>query len=597
MPSILVNKAEFERLLGAAIDLSALPRELEAAKAELKGHDPGTGELKIELNDTNRPDLWSPEGLARQLRLARSGAAPRYAFFNGAGDGTRRTGDAARRARRKPAAVPEIRVDPALAEIRPYVAGFIASGAKLDDAGLRSLIQSQEKLAEGFGRRRHAVAIGVYRADMIRFPVHYRAADPHAERYVPLGFDQSLTLAAILDQHPKGREYGHLLRGKPRFPLLVDSAGCVLSMPPIVNSQSLGAVEVGDRDLFVEVTGHDLRILLLALNIAAVDLADRGAQIRPIAVVYPYKTPFGRRLRTPFDFAKAQRVSLPLIKSMLGEAMPAKEIQACLRRSGYRDIRVTRGSVTVTPPPYRDDLLHAVDVIEDIAIARGYNLFEPILPEEFTVGRISPEETLARRVGDLMIGAGFQQVVSNILTSSEALLDRMGRRNGAGGGLVEIENVMSANYAVLRDSILPSLLAVEGVSSKAAYPHRVFEVGECEIADPATILGTRTQLKLGALVAHAAATFSELHSTLDTLLFYLGREHSIEPEEQPFCLPGRSGRIRIDGQAAGWIGEIHPQCLERWDIGVPASGLELDLGVLRNLRPVAATSKAAPTSA
>jgi phenylalanyl-tRNA synthetase beta chain len=571
MPSILVLKRDFEHLLGAAIDLAALPRELEVAKAELKGYDAGSDELKIELNDTNRPDLWSPEGLARQLRLARTGALPRYAFFDAA-DAAGMPG------------IPEIRVDPALRDIRPYVAGFLASGAKLDDAGLRSLIQSQEKLAESFGRRRHAVAIGVYRADRIRFPVHYRAADPNADRYIPLGFDRPLTLAAILDQHPKGREYGHLLRGKPRFPLLVDGAGEVLSMPPIVNSQALGAVEVGDHELFVEVTGHDLRILLLALNIAAVDLADRGARIGSLAVVYPYKTPFGRRLRTPFDFAKPQRVPLRLIETMLGETLPASEIQACLGRSGYRDIRAARGSVTVTPPVYRDDLLHAVDVIEDIAIARGYNTFDPVLPEEFTVGRISPEETLARLISDLMIGAGFQQVVSNILTSSETLLDRMGR-TGAEAGLIEIENVMSANFAVLRDSVLPSLLAVEAVSSKAAYPHRMFEVGECAVTDPATILGVRSPLKLGALIAHAAATFSELHSTLDALLFYLGHEHAIEPAEQPFFLPGRAGRIRIEGYLAGWIGELHPQCLERWDIGVPASGFELDLGVLLGRTP------------
>jgi phenylalanyl-tRNA synthetase beta chain len=567
MPTILVLKRDFERLLGADIDLAVLPRELEAAKAELKGYDRASDELKIELNDTNRPDLWSPEGLSRQLRVARTGAVPNYPFF--AAEPANRTGPR------------EIRVDPALRDIRPYVAGFLASGADLDDAGLRSLIQSQEKLAENFGRRRHAVAIGVYRADRIRFPVHYRAADPFADRYIPLGFDRELTLAAVLDEHPKGREYGHLLRGKPRFPLLVDDAGEVLSMPPIVNSQSLGAVEIGDRELFVEVTGHDLRLLFLALNISAVDLADRGAQIGSLEVVYPYDTPHGRRVRTPFDIAESRQVPVDLIETLLGQSLSESEIQDCLRRSGYHQIQTERTAFTVTPPAYRDDLLHPVDVIEDIAIARGYNTFEPILPDEFTVGRISPEETLARRVCDLMVGAGFQQVMSNILTSREALVDRMSRSGADASGLVEIENVMSANYAVLRDWLLPSLLAVEAVSSKAPYPHRMFEIGECAVVDGDTILGIRTPLRLGVLLAHPAATFSELHSTLDTLLFYLGHDHVIEPIEHPWCLPGRVGVIRIDGmQAAGWIGELHPQCLERWDIGVPVSAFEIDLGVL-----------------
>jgi phenylalanyl-tRNA synthetase beta chain len=107
---------------------------------------------------------------------------------------------------------------------------------------------------------------------------------------------------------------------------------------------------------------------------------------------------------------------------------------------------------------YRDDLLHPVDVIEDIAIGRGLDAFAPILPEEFTVGRLSPEETFARRAGSLMLGAGYQEAVSNILTAREPLVERMLRTDDS--TLVEIDNVMSANYAVLRDAIVPSLLAV-----------------------------------------------------------------------------------------------------------------------------------------
>ncbi len=569
MPTIVVIKRDLEELLGAPFELDALERELELAKGEIKGYDPVSDEIKVELNDTNRPDLWSPEGLARTLQLARGGAARDYGFPEpAASEGDR----------------PEIHVDAALESIRPFVAGFLASGPPLGDPELRSLIQSQEKLAENFGQKRRAVAIGVYRAGAIRFPIHYRAADPATERYVPLGHAEPLTLTAILDEHVKGQEYGHLLRGQPRFPLLVDSAGEVLSMPPIVNSHSLGAVAVGDSHLFVEVTGHDLRSLFLALNIAACDLADRGAKIEPVRVVYPYDTPYGRRVTTPCDFAGTTVVPLPLMARLLGENLPAAEITSHLGRMGYRDVKAEdrdgAGAITATPPLYRDDILHPVDVVEDIAIARGYNSFAPILPEEFTVGRLSPEEELAHRIGDLMIGAGYQQVVSNILSSREVLVDRMNRTEGP--GLVEIDNVMSANYSVLRDSVVPSLLQVEAVSSKALYPHRMFEVGECAVVDPATILGTRTRLLASALLAHPAATFSELHSTLDTVLFYLARDYELEPIAHPSCIEGRAGRIRIAGRDAGWIGELSPACLERWGIGVPASAFELDLNLLLN---------------
>jgi phenylalanyl-tRNA synthetase beta chain len=278
-----------------------------------------------------------------------------------------------------------------------------------------------------------------------------------------------------------------------------------------------------------------------------------------------------------------------MIEHLLGESLPDDEIEEWLRRSGYRDVkRAADGAklnpaITVTPPAYRDDILHPVDIIEDLAIARGYNAFAPILPEEFTVGRLSREERLAKRVSELMIGAGYQEVMSNILTSRELLLERMNRPADDDASLVEIENVMSGNYAVLRDSVVPSLLAVEAVSSKALYPHRTFEVGECAVVDSNEILGTRTLLILGALLAHPAATFSELHSTLDALLFYLGgqaSEATLEPFDHPACLAGRAGRIRIAERDVGWIGELNPECLERWGIAVPASAFELDLGTL-----------------
>jgi phenylalanyl-tRNA synthetase beta chain len=255
-------------------------------------------------------------------------------------------------------------------------------------------------------------------------------------------------------------------------------------------------------------------------------------------------------------------------------------VKVGLERSGYRSISVpSSGPITVTPPAYRDDLLHPVDVIEDVAIARGFATFEPILPEEFTVGRLSREQQLGRRLTELMLGAGYQEVISNILTARELLLDRMARTDD-GANLVEIDNVMSANYAVLRDAIVPSLLAVEAVSSQALYPHRMFEVGEVAALAPERILGTKTQFLLGALVAHPEATFSELHGVLDAVLYYLGRDYTLEPIPHPSCLPGRAGRILIAGQDAGWIGELAPACLERWGITVPASGFELDLAAL-----------------
>ncbi len=561
MPTITVLKSDLDALLGDSVPLGALETELELAKAELKGHDPSTGELKIELNDTNRPDLWSAPGLARQLAAKRAGHTRRHAFFD------------------SPKTPPEhqVVVDGGLRRIRPCLAACVARGYRLDDAGVRALIQSQEKLADNFGRRRRAVAIGVYRADKISFPVRYEAADPDAARFTPLEFDEPMSLRAILEVHPKGREFGHLLAGAPRFPLLIDDARQVLSMPPIINSAHLGQVEPGDSELFIEVTGPDLRQLILAINIAAADLADRGAEILPVAIEYPYDTPFGQTVVTPHDFSASTTVDLGELKRMLGEPLADDEIADLLRGMGHQAVEVAGGAVTVVPPPFRDDLLHAVDVIEDVCVSRNLNRFEPILPSDFTVGKLSDVEECCRVVRDHLIGAGFQEMVSGILTSHEAVYHRM--RLEDNGSFLEVDNVMSASYAVLRASAIPSLMAVEAVSGKTMYPHRIFELGEVVKRAPKALLGSSTHVVATALLAHPEATVSELGSTLDALMYYMHCDYSVEATEHPSFLDGRAGAVVAGGRAVGILGEIHPEALERWGIAVPVSVFEVDLGV------------------
>ena len=259
MPTITADLEDLRALVGRSVDTAELEHLLRLAKAELKEHDPETGELRIELNDTNRPDLWCVEGIARQLRAHLQGELAPYPFF-------------ARTLRAEYA----VEVDPLLETVRPYVAAFLAEGPPVTEKFLVQMIQTQEKLCENFGRKRRNVAIGIYNASRVAFPVRYVAAEPTAFRFTPLGFEEPMSLDEVLDRHPKGREYGHLVREYERRPLLVDASDRVLSFPPVINSRETGEVKVGDTHLFVEATGSDMRQLLLCMNIMAANCADRG---------------------------------------------------------------------------------------------------------------------------------------------------------------------------------------------------------------------------------------------------------------------------------------------------------------------------------
>lgn len=561
MPTIQAKMKDLETLLGRSLTLTELADQLPLVKGEIKEHDESTGEIKLELNDTNRPDLWCVEGIARQIKMHRLKRADPYPFYRG---------------KRKAAAV--IEVSPSLKTIRPYIGACIARGLSIDEESLIQLIQTQEKLSESFGRKRQWVSIGLYRLAKIAFPVVYKTVPPDEIRFVPLGFESPMTPAEILKKHPKGIAYAGILSKTAECPLLVDRENKVLSFPPIINSREVGEVQVGDRDLFVEVTGNDLRMVMLAVNILAANLADRGADINPVEVRYPYTTDFGRKITMPAVLAKPMGITLNHLSSALGETIPAPKAISILKAYGY-DVRSRGRNLTVSVPAYRDDLLHPVDVVEDFAISRGYESFESEMPTEFTLGGLSSIEQFSDRARESMIGMGFQEVISNILTNREESVDRMALA-GVNVDLVEVENVMSQTYSALRNSIIPSLLRVESASSKSFYPHRIFEAGETAVTDARAPEGTRTLLKLASLIAHPSANFSELHSCLDLLMYYLGGTYQLEPVSHPSFIEGRVGRIVVGGRDLGLLGELHPQVLENWQIAMPCTVFELVLDSL-----------------
>ncbi|MFO0774893.1 MAG: phenylalanine--tRNA ligase subunit beta [Nitrospiraceae bacterium] len=566
MPTISFHPNDLLPLLagvGAKKSAPVTPAQIESlltlVKGEFKGQDSETGEWRVELQDSNRPDLWCSEGIARQLRIKKQGKAEAYPFFASKKSPTR-----------------QVRVAKGMDRVRPYVAACAAIGYAVTESGLAQLIQTQEKLADIFGRKRKTVSIGVYRLPAIQFPVTYDLVAPDAVSFTPLGMDTAMTPAEILMVHPKGLEYGSIVSGQERLPILRDKKGQVLSFPPIINSREIGEVRIGDCDLFVEVTGTDLAMVVLALNIFAVNLADRGARIEPVEIHYPYKTDMGTRVQAPRDFGKARTIPLAAIESALGESISVDEVRRTLRAYGYT-VSGSGKTVTVKLPPYRNDLMHAVDVVEDVAICRGYETFAPVMPQQFTVGSLSRLEERSDQVRDLMVGIGYQEVISNILGSRQDYVERMQTEGSPWGTLVEVDNVMSLNYACLRPSIIPSLLRVEAASGRAFYPHRLFEAGEVARLDPTHVNGSSTRLSLAVLAVHAAVTFSEMHSALDLLMYYLGHAYELKPVAHPSFLEGRAGEIIVAGQVRGTIGELHPGALEQWQITVPAAAFELDL--------------------
>ena len=563
MPKIEVPEKLFFSLAGRSYTDDELMDIFPVAKAELDGK--GEGSIKIELNDTNRPDLWSAAGVARALKTYESGKIPTYDFFS--------TKD-----KELPSNGREIIDDASALGIRDFSIGFAAEGATVTEDLLVNLIQSQEKLCFNFGRKRKTIALGIYRSDLISYPVHYKGADPDKTKFVPLGMEEELSLREICTKHPKGKDYGYIVQDKPLFPFLYDDKGEALSFPPVINSARIGAVKVGDSELFVELSGPILDDLLLTASILACDMADMGFKILPVKVQFAKETKYGKSITVPYYFQSDVTSPLGMVEKTLGDNLSAKECTDALARMGLHS-KVDKGIITVKVPPYRNDFLHAVDVVEDIMIGHGLSSFEPVLPTDFTKGALLPAEEFARKVKSLMVGMGFQEMMYNYLGSKKEYVENM---HISDEKVVYIANPMSENYEVVRPSVLPSLLASESVSGHAVYPHNIFEIGKVTFKDERDNSGTVTRNHLGFFVSNNQIGYNEASSYIQTLLYYLRKEYTLAPvENDGRFIPGRAAKVIVNGIEVGLFGEVHPQVLESWSCGMPAIMCELDLDLLR----------------
>lgn len=549
MPTITASHADLNRLIGRRRSLAQLELDLLWVKGELEDTDGDT--LTLAIEDTNRPELWSAEGVAREIRTHLAvGGLPSYAVG--------RSGVT-------------VEVDAALQSIRPQTVCAVVRGLRLTDEALRQLIQLQEKISETFGRRRREVALGLYDLHKITPPIRYFAADADTARFVPLGMTANLTLRDILRQHPKGQEYGHLLEGAPRFPLFQDAAGEVLSLPPIINSAHTGAVTLGTRDLFIECSGFSLRYLQPALLAMTSALAERGGRIESVDIRS------GRTiLATPTFTPKRLRVPLALITSIFGQRLAPAALLRLGKQAGMA-AKISGRALDVSYPAYRQDVMHPVDIVEDLLIAAGYNALAPQPPAVASTGQPLPLTRLSEDLAELLVGLGAQEVMTYTLTNPDVLFAKLGAPPSP---TIELDNPVSKTWSVFRPTLLPLLVEVLGRNTTTAYPQQIFEIGFAVRPNPRAQTRSDTVALLAWALAAERATFTEARATLDALCRALGLAPAFEASNAPGFVPGRTARMRLGDIDFGVIGEIHPQALANWKIEFPACAFELDLSAL-----------------
>jgi len=554
MPTIEVERRDLEFLLGRKLpdDSEKLDEILSFIKGEVKNID--NEEIYIDIKDSNRADLWGVEGIARALQgiLNIERGLKRYEVSGKSGV--------------------EITVDQRLKNIRPYIACAVVKGVKLSDAAIRHIMRFQDKMDQTYGRGRRRTSIGIYDFDLVSPPLHYTVSKPNEMKFTPLGFSEELTLAEILEKHPKGIEYGHIVKPFDVWPIFIDSKSKVLSFPPIINSNDLGRVTVDTRNVLVEVTGTTYKTVLYTLINVILALADRNGAIYSVDVHYPYEG-LGT-IVTPDLKTEKMHLKIEYIRKVMGIPLSLKEIVDLLERARYGVAEATESKVVVEIPCYRPDIMHPIDIVEDIAIAYDLNRMQPRWPQISTVGGLLRETQLRDLVRELMVGLGYQEVLTFTLTSPEVLFRRM---NIPSDRVVEIANPKVSSMTCLRSWLLPTLMEFLSHNTHVEYPQRIFEVGYCVVHDETQMNKSRDIEKLACVTIHSNAGFSEAKSVLDALFTNLGLEYSLEEESHGSFIEGRVGAIIVKGEKIGLIGEIHPQVLQNWGLENPAAASEIDL--------------------
>ncbi|MHC1625591.1 MAG: phenylalanine--tRNA ligase subunit beta [Methermicoccaceae archaeon] len=510
----------------------------------------------------NRPDLYSPEGVARALRgfLGIERGIPTYSV-----------------------APPRISIqkDESVKRVRPNIVCGVVRNVQFTDSSIRSLMELQEDLHWALGRDRKKVSIGVHDLSRVSPPFRYTTAPPDFE-FIPLGFDEPMSIERILKEHPKGIKYAHILENAERYPLIVDSMGEVLSFPPIING-TLTMVTEDSTDLFVDVTGTDDTVLV-ALNILLTSLGERGATLEGVNVVEPH----GASSITPELAPTTISLSLKEVYSLIGINISLDDVVEALEKMRY-GVQVTEGRVEkgreaghtsttqehsedtmliVEVPAYRADILHPWDIIEDIAIGYGYDRITPDVPNIFTIGKPHPVSVMRRTLREIMVGLGFLETMSFSLTSERVHYEYMRREPSE--KVTHVLHPITQEHTMVCSTLLPNLIEILSLNRHREMPQRLFVVGDVVVDDC-----NRTHLAL--LSCHPSANFTEVKSYALSIAREIATELSLKTSNDLAFIEGRQASLFFDGKEVGVMGEVHPEVLVNFSLDVPVVALEIEL--------------------
>ncbi|KAF8529050.1 phenylalanyl-tRNA synthetase [Hysterangium stoloniferum] len=612
MPTVSVDKEDLYERLGHQYTTEAFDQlcfdyglELdedtteEVNEAIKRGLPTERSQLKIEI-PANRYDLLCIEGIARALRIfLKKDTPPDYKLVLPSGGEER---------------LLTVTVSPEVAQIRPYFAGAILRNIKFTQRSYASFIDLQDKLHQNLARRRTLVAIGTHDLDTLRPPFRYQAQPPKDIKFIPLNKNTANTAEELMTLYEADRHlsrYLPIIKESPVYPIIYDSCDQVLSMPPIINSEH-SKITLNTRNVFIDTTATDETKLAIVINMIALifsEYCEEPFTVEPVRVVYPN----GVTTITPSISPRSTTAHKSYINACTGLNLSSSEICTLLQRMSLlaRASPNSDDELLLQIPPTRPDILHECDIMEDAAIAYGFNNLPKTFPSTNTVAQPLAISKLSDLVRVEWAMAGWIEVLPLILCSHEENFEWMERVDD-GTQAVKIANPKTLEFQVVRTSLVPGLLKTIRENRSHALPIRVFETSDVVFKDKSLERQARNVRHAAAVWCNKTAGFEIVHGLLNRIMQMLeipripAGDKSMETgyylleTDDPTFFPGRAATIYYRAPAVkgastptnikhhsrsasasdtkiGVLGILHPSVLQNFEIGYPCSALEFTL--------------------
>ncbi len=535
--------------LGINIEKDELIDTLPMMSSDIEDFD--DEEIKVEFFP-NRPDNLSVEGVARSFKgfIGQEIGFPDYKV--------EQSGE-------------YVTVDSDVAAIRPFI-GF----AKIDNVDfsgdkLKYCMDFQENLHWVIGRDRKKVAIGIHNADVVEGPFKYIATPKDANAFVPLEKDSKMTPQEILTEHDKGKDYAHLIENYDKYPLILDKDNNVLSMPPIINGE-LTKLKEDTHNIIVDVTGTDERAVNQALNIICSSFAEVGGEIKSMEVKYEDKT-----ITSPDLTPQEMNVHVNTANELIGGTnLTSDDIHDLLLKARFDAEIINENEVKAIIPAYRVDILHEVDIVENIAVQYHINDVVAELPNINTVAYENSWFKSESIIREVMVGLGFQEVMSLMLTSEDAHYKNMNQEEKPH---VQVARPITIDRTMIRTSLINSLMEFLEDNKHEDLPQKIFEIGDVLYIDDTRENNTVSSKKLAGVICHSTANFTEIKSIVTSVLTNLGYSMEISDSENKTFITGRVADVTGvsgNGSVKGFFGEVSPEVITNFTLEYPVIAFEIE---------------------